>query len=155
MQQINLLKFTAMKTTIQLLRDFAHQRPNLNFADYGDVKAYRSESREIIKDLHDFNELFSLAFTRIDNLNEQLTDYLTKSSGRLTLENGKLQYCTGQYFPTEYRAAANRVLADLIFADYREETNSNDPNKVYATGHEIRKAISRKVSRRVMKNYFN
>lgn len=66
-----------------------------------------------------------------------------------------LEYCTGQYFPTEYRPAANRVLRDLIWASYRDEIEANTPNNVYKNGHEIRKAIKRRVSRRIARNYFN
>ena len=141
-----------MKTT-DLLVQFVNQRPGLDFANYGDVKAYNSESREITKDLHDFRKLLSLAYRRVDNLEEKLTKSLSDSSGRLTLENGSLNYCTGQYFPTEYRPAANRVLASLIWADYRDEQENGKP--VYETGDHIRKAIRRNVSRRVMKYYFN
>ena len=145
-----------MKTTIEKLVKFASQRPGLDFANYGDLYYYNKESREITKDLHDFRELLNLAFRRIDNLEEQLTSYLRNTSGRLLLNaNNELEYCAGQYFCTEYRPACNRVLANLIFASYRDEIESNTPNPVYKDGIEIRKAIKRQVSRRVYNNYFN
>lgn len=140
--------------TLSLLQRFAFQRPGLDFANYGDVKAYRAESREITRDLHDFNELMSLAASRVEGLDGKLSDYLSKSSGRLTLVGGRLEYCTGQYFPTEYRPAASRVLRDLIWADYRDEKNS-EGNPVYSDGNAIRKAIKRNLSRRVGRLYFN
>lgn len=144
-----------MNTTEKLLK-FVNQRPGLDFSNYGEIRSYRAEMREITKDRSDFYELFALANARIDNLNEVLTDYLQKSSGRLTLNaDGNLEYCTGQYFPTEYRPAANRVLANIIFADYRDEVHTNTPNPVYPDGNAIRKAIKRNISRRVAKNYFN
>lgn len=145
-----------MNNTIEKLTKFVNQRPGLDFCNYGDGSAYRSEMAEITRDRTDFFELLSFAFRRIDNLNEQLTAYLSKDSGRLTLnKDGQLEYCTGQYFPTEYRPAANRVLANLIFASYRDEIEANTPNNVYKDGHEIRKAIKRNVSRRLARNYFN
>ena len=143
-------------STIDKLIKFVNQRPGLDFQDYGDISAYRSESAEITRDRADFFELLSLASRRINNLDTVITEYLKSNSGRLTMdENGNLQYCTGQYFPTEYRPACNRVLANLIWKDYSNEIESNSPNPVYKDGHEIRKAIKRNVSRRVAKNYFN
>ena len=141
--------------TTELLVKFVNQRPGLDYSNYGDPTSYRSEMREITKDRNDFFELLSLAQRRIDNFDAELTKYLENTSARLTLKNGKLEYCTGQYFPTEYRPAANRVLANLIFANYRDEVESNTPNPVYKDGYEIRKAIKRNLSRRVSKNYFN
>lgn len=143
-------------STIEKLTKFVNQRPGLDFANYGDISAYRSESAEITRDRTDYFELLSLAFSRIDNLNEVVTNYLKTSSGRLTMNDaGNLEYCAGQYFPTEYRPAANRMLANLIFASYRDEIETNTPNSVYKDGNEIRKAIKRRISRRVAKNYFN
>jgi hypothetical protein len=144
------------QTTIEKLVTFVNQRPGLDFCNYGDAKAYRSESREITADRNDFFELLGLAVSRCTDLDKQLTDFLSKTSGRLLLnKEGRLEYCTGQYFPTEYRPAANRVLRDIIWASYRDETEANSPNPVYKDGHEIRKAIKRRLSRRVAKNYFN
>lgn len=143
-------------TTIEKLTRFVNQRPNLDFSNYGDVSAYRSESAEITRDRTDYFELLSFAFQRINNLNEQVEKHIKNSSGRLTLNNdGNLEYCTGQYFPTEYRPAANRILANLIFASYRDEIEHNTPDNVYKDGNEIGKAIKRNVSRRIARNYFN
>ena len=146
---------TTTQNVIELLCNFVNQRSRLEFANYGDSKSYNQESREIAKDKKDFFELLYLAQRRIENLSEVLINYLQNSSGRLTIKNGFLDYCTGQYFPTEFRPAACRVLANLIFANYRDEIESNTPNNVYKDGHEIRKAIKRNVSRRIMANYFN
>jgi len=149
-------KCTNIMTTIEKLTKFVNQRPGLDYSNYGELSSYRSEMAEITRDRTDYFELLSLAFSRIDNLNEVVTDYLLKSSGRLTMnEAGNLEYCTGQYFPTEYRPAANRILANLIFASYRDEIEHNTPNNVYKDGNEIRKAIKRSISRRIAKNYFN
>ncbi len=145
------------QTTIEKLIKFINQRPGLDFSNYGDISAYRAESREITKDRADFFELFTLASRRVENLEEKLTEYLTNTSGRLLLnKDGEIEYCTGQYFPTEYRPAANRVLVNLIWASYRDETKDDMLlTPVYKDGHEIRKAIRRNLSRRVAKNYFN
>ena len=142
-----------MKTVEKLVR-FVNQRPGLDFANYGNVSAYRAESREITNDKHDFFELLSLAQRRIENFDAKLEKELRNTSGRLTLEGENLQYITGQYFCTEYRPAANRVLVSLIWNEYRDEKNA-DGSKVYPDGHAIRKAIRRNLSRRVGRLYFN
>jgi hypothetical protein len=147
----------SQENTIDKLIKFVNQRPGLDFNNYGDHRAYNAESREITKDRNDFFELLAVAQKRIgETFEEKLTFNLQKSSGRLVLnDKNELEYCTGQYFPTEYRPAANRILAQLLFNDFRDEMKRNEPNPVYKDGIEIRKAISKRVSRRLMKNYFN
>lgn len=143
-------------STIDKLVKFVNQRPGLQFCNYGEISSYRSEMREITRDRSDFYELLGLASARIPDLETKVAAFLSASSGRLILnESGELQYCTGQYFPTEYRPAACRVLRDLIWASYRDEKETDSPNNVYNTGDEIRKAIKRRLSRRVARLYFN
>lgn len=143
-------------TIIEKLTKFVNQRPGLDFANYGDVKSFRNESAEITRDRTDYFELLSLAATKMPNLNSRLEAHLRETNGRLKLnENGELEYCTGQYFPTEYRPAANRVLVDLIWAyhrDLKKPIEFTEP--LYKDAHEIRKAIRQFLSRRVMKTYF-
>jgi len=137
----------ANETTLSKLVRFVNQRPGLDFCNYGDIKMYRSESREITNDRNDFFELLAFANIVAENLEQKITNYLRNESGRLTIdESGRLQYCTGQYFPTEYRPAANRVLRSIIWDELR---------KTYETGNDIRKAAKRNLSRRVIKHYFN
>jgi hypothetical protein len=152
-------------STIEKLVKFVNQRSGINpndyYSDWKDtegIKAYRSETREITKDRTDFFELLSLAQRRIDNFEEKLTYNLIHTNGRLVLKNGELEYVTGQYFPTEYRPAACRIVAQLIWNDYMSEehdTKTNGIESVYKDGHAIRKALRQQLSRRVMKNYFN
>jgi len=139
--------------TIFLLRQFASQRPGLDFNDYGERKYYMQDYREILKDLHSFRELLNFAINRIDNLNEVLTNQLSNSNDRLILKGGKLQYITGQYFPTEYRNASCRVLSSLIWASYRDEKHENGES-VYKDGNEIRKAIKKNLRTQNTKLYF-
>ena len=113
--------------------------------------------REITKDLHDFRELLNLAVNRVADLETKLKAYLLSSSGRLNMNaKGQLEYITGQYFPTEYRPASSRILANLIWESYREEKRWNEAEvPVYADGHAIRHAIKRNLSRRTANIYFN
>jgi len=142
-------------TTIEKLTKFVNQRPGLDFADYGNVSLYRKEMAEITRDRNDYFELLALAHSRVDNLNEVLTEKLSNSENRLSLsKEGNIIYCTGQYFPTEYRPAANAALKYIIWRSYANEMDSNN-NPVYTDGIAIRKAIKRRVSRRVYRLYFN
>ncbi len=147
---------TTQINTVEKLTQFVNQRSGMNFADYGDVKSYRCEAREITNDRKDYYELLALASQRLGTeLAGKLENDLKDSNGRLIMNaNGELEYCTGQYFATEYRPAACRILRDLIWADYRDEKNSTGEH-TYKDGTNIRTAIKRNVSRRVAKNYFN
>jgi len=138
-------------TVLHALESFAKQRPGLDFANYGDVSAYRSESRQITNDLHDALELLSAVSWR-DSLT---ADDLLKASQRafsgrleLTAEDNLLtvDYCAGQYFPTEYRKAVCAVLASALWDYWREGAE---------TGDDIRKIARRELSRRVARKYFN
>ena len=140
-------------TTSEKLVKFVNQRPGLDFCNYGNIRSYRSEMREITADRQDFFELFSFAQMRINDFEQKLTKELKNTTGRLTLEGDSLQYITGQYFPTEFRPAANRVLVSLLWNEYRDEKNEAG-QPVYQTGDEIRKAIKRNLNRRVSRLYF-
>lgn len=140
---------------INLLCKFVDSRPCLDFNDYGrDIKTYRAESREITNDRRDFYELLNVARWRVDNLSEKIEEELTTSGNRLTLEGNKLKYITGQYYPTEYRPAACRVIKSIIWREFMNAKTPEGANK-YETGHDIRKAIKKHLSRRVSRLYFN
>lgn len=155
---MNTQEQTTVKTNvIELLNAFVNKRPGLDFNDYGDRKIYFTEAREITKDLHDFRELARLADSLYypNELNDILYTYLDNSGDRLSLVNGKLQYITGQYFPTEYRPAVNRLYVRAIWAYFMKLKNADGSDK-YPTGGDIRTAIKKRLtSTRVKRNYFN
>jgi hypothetical protein len=141
---------------LNLLQKFAYQRSGIEGANYNDRKTLIIEYREICKDLDDFKEILNYALRRVRNLDEKVKETLLKSSGRLTMnEKGHLVYITGQYFPTEYRPACSRLLADLIWQDFASEKMSFSNDPVYTDGHDIRKTIKKHISKRVFNNYFN
>jgi hypothetical protein len=109
---------------VEALRAWINQRPGLDPRDYGDGPGYRSESRRITRQRDD-----ALTLLRSVELADGLTaDALRAAfraySGRLQLlDRGPavyLDYCTGQYWPTEYRAAACAVLASALW-DYKRD----------------------------------
>lgn len=100
---------------------FAEQRPGLKWGNYGDARAYRSESRSITRDLHDARQLLAAVGWRSSIGAEQLRAAFRAFSGRLSWDGTALRYCTGQYFPTEYRRAVCAVLASALW-DYARGT---------------------------------
>lgn len=104
-------------TILHMLREFAEQRPGLDPRNYGDAASYRAESRHITRQLGDARELLALASMTPSAIGPHLLAELQR--GRLTLEphgdGWRLDYCTGQYWPTEYRAAVCRVLSGALW----------------------------------------
>jgi len=114
---------------LETLDAFVNQRPGLDPRDYGcDMEAwrcYRRESASITKDMHDYYAIRGQIAWR-DYIS---ADAIIKASehafsGRLTIndisahyDDGStyyaysIDYCAGQYMPTEYRKAACAVLA--------------------------------------------
>jgi len=105
---------------ISLLRAFVNQRPRLEYANYGNAQTYRAELRGITRQRAD-----ALILLRAVELRESLTAqdlieaFPRAFCGRLQLTENKgkpaLEYCAGQYYPTEYRAAACAVLARALW----------------------------------------
>jgi len=131
---------------LDALRSWINQRPGLEHANYGDPSAYRSEVRSIGQDLQHARELLAAVAWRDGITDKDLIDASRRAfSGRLTIDTSSgvsIDYCTGQYWPTEYRRAAAAVLASALHEYWRRSTSS-------ATA-EARRSLSRSVIR----NYF-
>lgn len=114
-----LLTNTRKARIMDALRRFARQRPGLEFGNYGDVRLYRAEMRSITRDLRHFRELLRAVELRSISAD----DLIRAADRRLTIHEGDkvhIEYCTGQYWPTEYRPAACRVLASALWDYWRE-----------------------------------
>ncbi len=118
---------------IDALDKFVNQRSGLEFANYGDAKSFRSEQRSITKDLHDYRALRAQVESHGTLAADMILDAQRAFSGRLSFKDisaryddgsiyyvFKIEYCTGQYFPTEYRKAACAVLASALWEWTRE-----------------------------------
>jgi hypothetical protein len=101
---------TEKNRAIAKLIDYAAQNPGLEFGNYGEVKAYRAELRSITADWRRvciaLEECAALGVTDKIVIEAAKRAY----SGRLEWKIDKWHYCTGQYWPTEYRAAVASVL---------------------------------------------
>ena len=101
---------------IAALRAWINQRPRLRYADYGEAASYRREARRIGRQLEDARRLIR----RVEVLPITGEALAGLFRGRLTWDGEALEYTAGQYWPTEYRAAAARVCADALWDYYRE-----------------------------------
>jgi hypothetical protein len=139
---------------IEAMDAFVRQRPGLEFGNYGDVSAYRSEMRSITKDLHDYRAL-SRQVELSGITAEQLLAAFRAYSGRLSINETdkgevRLDYCTGQYFPTEYRRAACAVMAQALW-DYKRDNYPDGPD----VGLAIRKSFKREFGDSIANRWFN
>lgn len=137
-------------TLLSLLYTFINKRPQLEFGNYGDRAAYRSEIRSITRQRAD-----ALKLLRAIELRESITaaDIIAAFNGRLTLGTNKgklcLDYCTGQYWPTEYRAAVARLASSLLWSYWWSNCSSAD------VAHYIRKTAKREFGRGIASRWFN
>lgn len=132
---------------IAALEAFIDQRPGLDFRNYGDVSAYRADSRKATQQLHDAQALLRQVELR-DLLTADMLEEAFKRafSGRLSWNGKELDYCTGQYWCLEYRAAVCAVLASAMW-DYW----APDYNDAAA----IRQAAKNNFGRGIAKRWFN
>ena len=104
--------------TLRMLASYAAKNPGLDFRDYcrgwqdkDGRAAYFREARDITKDLDRVRKaILSAYYAGVTD-----DDLIECSQGeRLTLERTPggfdLDYCVGQYWPTEYRGAVARLL---------------------------------------------
>lgn len=143
---------------IEALHHWINQRPGLEPANYisgwNDTEgrsAYRSESRSITRDLNDARYFLDYVAIRDSITAEQILDAARHSfSGRLSIEPDgdgfKVDYCTGQYWPTEYRKAAAAVLKGAIWEWLREGRTEPDT---------VRKAARREFPASIARRWFN
>ena len=105
-----------------LLRAFVAQRPGFESANYGSLAAFRADQKRAMRDKADALALIN-AFP--DEADPRFLVGVLSSGNRLSLEGGKLEYITGQYYCTEYRAAVCRAVSDALHAHlYSHEKQS-------------------------------
>lgn len=136
---------------IDALANFIRQRPGLEFANYGDVSSYRSEARRIAADKRHAMKLL-VAVAGNDGITADMLVAASDSafSGRLTICEGpgpdrnyirrngdvRIDYTTGQYFPTEYRKAVAAVCASALWYYVREHVRSKSDDDVRYAGND-------------------
>ena len=136
-------------TIIAALRKWIAQRPGLEFGNYGDVSSYRAEVRSIGKDLQHARAMVNYVAWHDSITAEMILD--AAKSGRLSIkvegDKVRIDYVTGQYWPTEYRRAVCRLLSSVIWYWMR----TNDPQR---SGEMIRKAARRELGNSIANRWF-
>lgn len=137
---------------IALLYGFVAQRPRLEFGNYGDTGAYRSEARSIAKDKRDAEALIRYVALRDSITADDILRAMRGAyAGRLSLAADKkgspyLDYCVGQYWPTEYRRAVAAVMAQCIWDWLRDGQEWG--------GDKIRDAARRELGQSIAHRWF-
>jgi hypothetical protein len=122
---------------LQQLIKFVNQRAGIEPGNYGSMQSYRSESRSVTRDLHEFRKVLAEAYA-LGVTDEHVTEAAPHAfSGRLEWNGQDWNYCTGQYFPTEYRKAARVVLEHAISA-YKQAHASDVPKPQFLTVADVR-----------------
>lgn len=166
-------KITASKETIlAALYAFASQRPGLDFANYGDCRTYNAEARAIRKTLSEFRQLFRQVQLSDSITAENLIEAARSAfSGRLSFiqrgDSVAVDYCTGQYWPTEYRNAACAVLASALW-DHKRRCMPEPVNgvtdeygspryglKLLSAGEWLRQSFRKEFGRGIQSRWFN
>jgi len=139
------------QTIIDALNAWVNQRPGLDYGNYGDPAAYRAEVRSIGKDLQHARAMLNYVAWHDSITAEMILD--AAKSGRLSIvvTDGTvaIDYCTGQYWPTEYRPAVCRLLSTVIWNWMRENALPR-PNM----GDYIRKTARRELGTSIARRWF-
>ena len=138
------------QTIIDALNRWIAQRPGLEFGNYGDVSSYRAEMRSIGKDLQHARAMVNYVAWH-DSITAEMIMSAADNGGRLTLtidgDKVRIDYVTGQYWPTEYRRAVCQLMSSVIWYWLRE-------NCEYKTGDDIRKAARRELGQSIANRWF-
>ena len=160
----NKLTITDCAEVFKAIEGFIKRRSGLDSRDYwtNDAwnarsegrKAFMSDYRQVVKDGARARQALELARSLQPMKPELLADSFQAFSGRLEwkpapsnsdgvttgLLSGSLNYCTGQYFPTEYRKAAASVLETYIAAWRQWYASTNPQTFTYADMADVRQA---------------
>lgn len=146
---------------METLYQWINKRPGLeprnyirDWSDQAGRRAYFSDARSITRDLHHARALLDY-ISRRDSITAE--DILKASkdsfSGRLTInpagDGFSIDYCTGQYWPMEYRRAVAVVAASAIWDRLREDLPPD------SKGDAIRKAAKRELGNGLSARFFN
>lgn len=154
---------TKKQQIITALRAFVAQRSGMDWHDYDDAASYRSEQRGIMRDGKEARELLRAIEWR-DSITADDIIKASKSafSGRLSIverDDGavSVDYCTGQYWPTEYRKAVCAVCACLLWDYMRDNYGAGFAQSAGrpVTGSELRAQFRREYGRGIASRWFN
>ena len=133
---------------IDAMDRFIRQRSGLDPRNYGDRESLLSDYRPILRDGKTARKLLAYVSRRESITPEMILEATRGNRLQFTRDRKGacvVDYCTGQYFATEYRAAACRVLAYTIAEWLRPES---------PTGETMRAKARREFGRAIASRYF-
>jgi hypothetical protein len=133
---------------LSALDRFIRQRSGLDPRNYGDRESLLADYRPILRDGKVARQLL-----RFVEIRESITADMLLEAARGTrlqfIRDKKghcvVDYCVGQYFPTEYRAAACRVLSSTVAEWLKPESPDRDA---------LRTRARREFGRAIASRYF-
>ncbi len=104
-----------MASYIEALDALAYSRPGLDPANYGDAASYRADQRANMRDLADYGLLRLYVAPKDAELADAARGSRIKFSDNENMRDWQVavDYCAGQYYPREYRAACVRLLVTI------------------------------------------
>jgi hypothetical protein len=136
MTTTELNKVTDVASVLDALERWIVQKPGLEFANYGNQTAYRSEYASIQRDKK--RALAALELARACTpRSECLSEAFRAFSGRLEWDGSRLTYTTGQYWPTEYRKAASSVLESYVALAHQADAAESPKTFTYLTMQDV------------------
>lgn len=131
---------------LAMIAAHVNSRPGFDWHNYGDATSYRADMRTASQQKADALAMLAAVGYRDAITADQIRAELQRGN-RLTLDDsGRLEYCTGQYYPTEYRAGACRVLSALLWDFWRDADCT--------TGDAIRAKARKELGRGVAARWF-
>lgn len=136
---------------LHALDAFLESRPGFDPANYaGAPQAYRADYRRTYQHLQDGRALLRAVSWRdgidadtLARAKHHRIDFRPSKTGN-TLE---VDYCTGQYYPVEFRAAVCHTLASALWDYFRERCGC-------ATADAIRTMARRELGRSIARRWF-
>lgn len=151
------------QTILDALYTWIHQRPRLEYGNYGEPTSYRAELRSIQKDLHHARLLLrSVELSSITA--EELKAAFSAFSGRMEWDGKQLSYTTGQYWPTEYRRVVCAIAVSALWAHKRTHCMPEPTGKdahgspLYnglSAGEWLRKQFRKEYGKGIQERWFN
>jgi len=150
------------QTIIDALNRWVSQRPGLDYGNYGDWTAYRAEMRSIGKDLQHARAMLNYVAWH-DSITAEMILKAADNGGRLSIvvkgDAVAVDYCTGQYWCTEYRPAVCRLLSSVIWGWMRENAPVDagpiiSHSNLQDVGGYIRKTARRELGTSIARRWF-
>ena len=148
--------FRSKTQIVEAMRAFISQRSGIEWGNYGGSReAFMGDYRPILKRGKQARELLRAVELRESITAENIIAGTRAYSGRLQFveRDGGIgvEYTTGQYFPTEYRAAACAVLACVLWEFWYEDNKEGKPTPRQA----IQKIARREFGPAMARDWFN